>query len=304
MQTEKSILKKWQAKPSVSVLYQLIKKLINNQLFLIITAIIGSVLITEGCFAQAEITNNAFSAGEDVEYQVYYNWGFIWMEAAWVRFAVDETQWDQKPALHLVSTGSTLSGYDWFYKVRDRYETIVDPVTLMPYWFKCETNEGKNWARETYNFYPENNLIVTQTANAKHSFRVDSIKVKPRTTDLLTAIYLCRNLDFSNLKIDTRIPIYCVVTNKKYDLYMRYLGRETIENRHDQKFNCYKFTVLLVDGSIFDGGEDMTVWVSDDNNRIPILIEAKIQVGSIKAYVKTINGNRWPMVKPVGDPSF
>jgi hypothetical protein len=253
-------------------------------------------------FGQTEIVNNAFSAGEDVEYQVYYNWGFIWMEAAWVRFAIDETQWEQKQALHLVSTGSTLSGYDWFYKVRDRYESIVDPNSLMPYWFKCETNEGNNWARETYKFEPENQMIITQTANAKHPFRIDSLKVKPRTTDLLTAIYLCRNVDFSKLMIDTRIPINCVVTNKKYDLYMRYVGRETIENRHDQKFNCYKFTVLLVDGSIFSGGEDMTVWVSDDNNRIPILIEAKIQVGSIKAFVKEIKGNRWPISKPDDDP--
>lgn len=247
---------------------------------------------------QQSIENNAFTIGEDVDYDVYYNWGFIWMHAAQVRFMVKEAKWQNKPALNLISEGSTLSGYDWFYMVRDHYESIVNPQTLNPYWFKCDTHEGSHWAKEIYHFDNEKSLVVTQTANVNRPFGIDTLKVKPNTTDLLTAIYICRNLDFQNLVPNTKIPIFTVVGNKKYDLYIRYIGFETIENRTDEQYNCYKFAVKLVDGSIFSGGEDMTVWVSNDQNRIPILIEARIKVGAIKAYVKTVKGNRWPMTKP------
>ncbi len=247
---------------------------------------------------QQVIVNNAFTVGEDVDYDVYYNWGFIWMHAAQVRFMVKETKWQNKPALNLVSEGATLSGYDWFFMVRDHYESIVDPKTLNPYWFKCNTHEGSHWANEIYHFDNDKLQVITQTANVNKPFGIDTLKVKPNTTDLLTAIYVCRNLDFAHLIPNTRIPIFTVVGNKKYDLYIRYIGLEKIENRLEEQYNCYKFAVKLVDGSIFSGGEDMTVWVSDDLNRIPILIEAKIKVGSIKAYVKTVKGNKWPMSKP------
>ncbi len=99
----------------------------------------------------------------------------------------------------------------------------------------------------------------------------------------------------------TKIPIRMIVDGKVYDLYIRYLGKEIIETREDRKFRCLKFTPLVVPGTIFKSGEDMTVWVTDDLNRIPIIVEAKVLVGSIKAVFIDAKGLRNPVSAEIFD---
>ena len=92
-----------------------------------------------------------------------------------------------------------------------------------------------------------------------------------------------------------------VVDGEIHDIYIRYLGKETIKNRDGRTFKCLKFSPLLVEGTIFESGEDMTVWVTDDANRIPIIVEAKILIGSVKAvFVDAIN-TRHPITAEVID---
>ena len=83
-----------------------------------------------------------------------------------------------------------------------------------------------------------------------------------------------------------------VIDNKVHNLYVRYLGKEIIADRNKQKYRCVKFSALLVSGTIFQGGEELSVWVTDDYNKIPILIEAGILVGSIKVYLSEAKGLR------------
>ena len=75
----------------------------------------------------------------------------------------------------------------------------------------------------------------------------------------------------------------------------RYLGKEDVMNRNNRNFHCFKFSFLVVEGTIFTGGEALTIWVTDDPNLIPVRIDAKILVGSVKAMVSEIKGNRWPL---------
>jgi len=82
--------------------------------------------------------------------------------------------------------------------------------------------------------------------------------------------------------------------NEVYDLYIRYLGKETIKTRYG-KFHAIKFKPLLVKGTIFEGGEKMTVWVSDDPNHFPVRIESPIAVGSIKVDMMGYRNNRYPV---------
>jgi Protein of unknown function (DUF3108) len=97
----------------------------------------------------------------------------------------------------------------------------------------------------------------------------------------LSAIYYARNIDFEKYKPDDKIPFTMFLDNEVYNLYIKYLGKETIKTRFG-KFNAIKFKPLLVKGTLFEGGEKMTVWVSDDANHVPLRIESPIVVGSVK----------------------
>lgn len=85
-----------------------------------------------------------------------------------------------------------------------------------------------------------------------------------------------------------------VLDNEVHNLYIKYEGREVIKTKYG-RFNAIKFKPLLIKGTIFEGGEKMTVWVTDDANKIPIRIESPIVVGSVKVDMMGYKGLRYPM---------
>jgi hypothetical protein len=241
-------------------------------------------------FGQCAKVPDTYKPGEILTYDAYYNWGFIWVHAANIEFSVKSIIYHSKPVLHFSAIGNSRKNYDWIYKVRDSFQSYVDKETFQPIWFERRTSEGGYNAYENYVFNPSKSLVISATENSKKPLAKDTITVKPCTFDVLTAVYLCRSLNFENVKINQKIPVNTIIDNKVYPLYIRYLGNETIKTRTEQKFKCIKFSVLLVEGTIFKGGEDMTIWVTDDANRVPVLVEAKILIGSVKAYLNTTQG--------------
>jgi hypothetical protein len=244
-------------------------------------------------------SNNAFSEGEVLNYSVYYNWRFIWLNAGWVEFKVKPHNYLNKPVYHFDSYGSSRVSYDWIFKVRDHFQAYVDKETFSPVWFHRKNYEGGYEVDNKYFFDWDKKWAITFTENSKRPFKQDTVELKECTYDVLTLIYYCRNLNFNELKPKDTIPIVSIIDNEIFDLYIRYLGREKITDRNKQEYNTIKFSALLVEGTIFTGGEDLIVWVTDDENRVPILVEAKILVGSVKAYLEQAKGLKNPMTAKI-----
>lgn len=235
--------------------------------------------------SECEIQNDAFSSGEELIYQASYNWGFIWLDAGEVIFKTEMAEHNGTPCYKLSGVGGTYPSYDWIYKVRDRFEAWVDTSTLKPYRYIRDVNEG---GRLFYNecFFNFNKLrAYCVTKEKKKSPRLDTVNISCCTFDPLTMIYYSRNVDFSKYKANDTIPISLFLDNKVYSLYLRYLGKEVLKLDDKNTFNCIKFSPKLVEGTIFKGGEGMTVWATDDKNRIPVYVEAPIIVGTVKAKI-------------------
>jgi hypothetical protein len=241
--------------------------------------------------------NFAFKEGEIIRYQAYYNWGFIWLNAGYIEFKVKEASYLTRPVYHLDAFGATHKSYEWIYKVNDHFESYLDKQTLLPLWFNQATYEGGYKANNRYFFDYIKKKAYLNTENSNQPFKKDTLNLPSCTFDLISVVYYCRNLNFSKLKIGDTIPIKSIIDDQFFNLYIRYLGKEKIKNRDDIEYNCIKFSALLVEGTIFKGGEDMFIWVTDDMNRIPILVEAKILIGSVKAYFENAEGLRYPVQK-------
>ncbi|MEN8120866.1 MAG: DUF3108 domain-containing protein [Bacteroidota bacterium] len=237
----------------------------------------------------------SFQAGEELYYDVVYNWGFIWVEAGSVDFKVHNEQLDGREVFHFESTGTSLKKYDWFFKVRDYYDSWAEIADLKPIKYSRNTSEGKQKADNKYWFDYKLQKIYTNTWNSKRKRKLDTLALAPCIFDIMTAVYYVRTLDLSKYKINEKIPLSMIVDNEIYVLYGRYLGKETIKTREEKKYDCLKFSISLVEGTMFKGGEDLTVWVSNDNNRIPLLIEAKILVGSVKATFNRAKNIKHPL---------
>tara|TARA_B110000046_G_scaffold6188_1_gene6478 strand:+ start:5832 stop:6668 length:837 start_codon:yes stop_codon:yes gene_type:complete len=237
-------------------------------------------------YAQSEY----FHFGEDLEYTITYNWGFIWVDAGQVNFRVTETHAFNQPAIKFTGDGNTFSKYDWFYKVRDHYESITEPGTFKPYTFVRNVAEGNTKINNAYVFNQQKNLAYSSIMQENGTFIKDTIEVGEKTYDVISMIYLARKIPFEEYNKDDKIPISLILDNAVYDTYIRYLGKELVAIKGLKPIESYKFRPNLIDGTIFTGGEGMTVWVSADKNRVPLVVETPIVVGDIKAILtKTTN---------------
>ena len=240
--------------------------------------------------ADCSISHNIFRSGEKVTYRAFYNWGFIWITAADVIFTVNDTVYDGKDCYHLKSVSSNLKQYDWFYKVRERFESIIKKDSLKPYWFLRESYEGGYVAYNNYLYDYKSNRLKISSYTSDRRYKEEQLTLKPCTFDVLSAIYFCRNINFSALTNDERMPLTMAIDNEVVDLYLKFLGRETITLHDGKTYDTFKFSAMLVKGTIFKGGEDLFVWVTNDNYHIPVMVEAKILIGSVKAILVGVEG--------------
>lgn len=246
--------------------------------------------------------NKAFQFGERIDYTIYYHLAGVWVGAGDVYFKVDSSLIRNRLYYHFNSYGTSFKKYDWIHKVRDKYEayTLVDG--FKPLRFKREVNEGSTYIREDYVFKQNEKKVITLRQLEEDEPMVkDTVVLKDCSFDVLSMIYFARNLDFSNAEIDEKIPIRIFLDNESYDSYIRFLGVKTIKIKELGTFRCIVFSPLLIEGTIFNAGEDMTVWVTDDKNRVPLLIETPILVGSIRARVNKIQGLRYELDSKIDD---
>ena len=231
------------------------------------------------------IRNTAFQAGEEVNYTVYYSVAGIYIDAGIATFTNVLEKMNGKPVYHISGVGKTNPSYDWVYKVRDKYESYIDTGTLQPLKFIRNVDEGGHKKYENITFNRNANTAVTTSG---------VFKVPDCVQDVLSAVYYARNIDFSKYKIDDKIPFAMFLDNEVFNMYIRYLGKETVKTKYG-KFKAIKFKPLLIKGTIFEGGEKMTVWVTDDANRVPVRIESPIVVGKVKVDMMSSKNLRYPL---------
>ncbi|MEQ8623353.1 MAG: DUF3108 domain-containing protein [Vicingaceae bacterium] len=270
--------------------------------FLVCTCLAFLFLGHQGTSQECSPQNTTFQIGERIDYTIYYHLAGVWVGAGDVYFKVDAATINDRPYYHFSSYGSSYKKYDWIYKVRDTYETYTSVDDFKPLRFKRKVNEGSTHIREDYVFKHALDKVVTlRQMEADEPFVKDTVDLKECSFDVLSMIYYARNIDFSDVALDERVPIRIFIDNESYDSYIRYLGKKEIEIKGLGRFRCIVFSPFLIEGTIFNAGEDMTVWVSDDKNRVPLLIETPILVGSIKARVNTMEGLRYELDSKIED---
>jgi len=237
--------------------------------FILVLMIISFPLLAGDEFCGAQ--NTAFLGNETLTYKVYYRVANVYFGAGEAVFHTTIEQLNGKTVYHIVGDGKTYSFYDNFFKVRDKYETFIDTATIQPLKFIRNINEGGYKKYENVSFNKTVNTAITSDG---------VFKVPGCVQDVMSAIYYARNIDFSKMKPDDKIPFSMFLDNQVYNLYIRYVGKETIKTKYG-KFRTIKIKPLLIKGTIFEGGEKMTVWVSDDGNHIPVRVESPISVGSV-----------------------
>jgi hypothetical protein len=231
------------------------------------------------------IKNTAFKTGESITMKVFYNTAGMYIGAGEATFTTNIERFNGKTAYHCIGDGKSYPFFDNFFKVRDRYESYIDTTTMLPMKFIRNVDEGG------YKIY--NNVSFNHTAGTAVS--TNGIYKTPNCIqDVVSAIYYARNINFDKFNEGDKIPFDMFLDDEVYHIYIRYLGKEQVKTRYG-KFRAIKFKPLLIKGTIFEGGEKMTAWVSDDPNHLLLRVESPITVGSIKIDMYGYKNLRYPL---------
>jgi hypothetical protein len=231
------------------------------------------------------ISNRCIQPGEKINFKVYYNLSALWIAAGEANFTTSMQQVNGQNLYHIVGEGHTYSSYDWIFRVRDKYQTYLDASTLLPVKFLRDVDEGG---------YIITNRVRFDQKNRKAYSNNKIFSVPECVQDILSAIYYARNIDYNQYKPGAKIPFKLFLDDEVYSLYIRYLGKERIVTKYGT-FNAIKLAPLLIKGTLFKGGEEMEIWVSDDQNHLPLRINSPILVGSVKVDMMGYQHLKFPL---------
>ena len=225
-----------------------------------------------------KIFNNAFKEGEKLRYFVSY--GFL--DAGEVTIEVKSTskKGNKRSLYHCIGKGRTTGIFSAFYKVKDVYQSYIDKESIMPWFFIRDVNEGGYKIKQNYVF--KQNLKKVNNG-------IKEFKVPMGIQDMVSSFYKSRTLNFDKMKPGKIFSFKCFMDDEIYDLKIKYLCDEKVKVRLGS-FKCHKFVPVVQEGRYFKSEDDVKFWISADKNKIPILIKAKIPVGSLKLHLVDFQG--------------
>jgi hypothetical protein len=248
-------------------------------------------------YDHCSMSNTAFQGGEEVTYKVYYNLNFVWVPAGEVTFRVE----DYGHQYYLNAEGRTYSSYNWFFEVEDSYHSYVDKQTLLPTVSIRDVQEGGYTLYEKNNFDQRNHTAHTIRGRSKEKIKENKVfQLDNCMHDILSIIYYTRNVDANQLKPGDKIPIEVFMDKEVWPLNMKFMEREKgTKIKGLGSFNTLRLSPEVISGDVFEEGTEMSIYVSDDQNKIPLLIESPVSVGSVKAVLKDYKGLRYPLTAEV-----
>jgi len=233
----------------------------------------------------------AYESGEWFKFRIHY--GFI--NAGFATLQIQEAVKNNKKVYHATGKGYTVGMSRFFFKVDDTYESYFDKMTNKPYQFIRKIDEG-GYTKDQEGFFNQasNKVLVKNYKNNTEN----TFSVTENVQDIISAFYYLRNHpNIDKLKIGESIVVDMFFDDEVFKFKLKFIGREIIKTKFGTAPTMI-FRPLVQSGRVFKEEESLLVWISDDENKIPLRIKASLAVGSIKADLESFKGLKNPfMVK-------
>jgi len=230
-----------------------------------------------------KIGEPVFKVGEQLSYKLKY--GIF--TAAETEINVEESpkKFEGHPAFHIVADSKTAGTFDVFYKVRNRYETYVDETTLQPYFYTENRHESNYKHTDNVTFNHQDDKITA----AKGVF-----PFKGKVFDFLSAYYFSRSIDISKIHVGDKFDLQYFLEDGIHTLEITYAGKEKVSSSLGN-FNCLKFNPTIIPGRVFKKNSKLYLWITDDENRIPIKAHVELIVGSVTMDLTSAKNLKFPL---------
>jgi hypothetical protein len=237
------------------------------------------------------IENNSFGPGEHIEYRVHY--GIINAAEAVVHVENKIQKVNNRPCYVVKVTGRTTGAFDLVSKVRDTWQSYIDTSAIIPQQFYTNKREGGYKNIERVIFDHENEVANRYDLDDKKE--KNSYKVPKNIQDVVSGYYYLRTFDFKNMKIGQSIMVKAFFEGDIIEMRMKYAGKDKIKTKYGLA-KVFKLNPVLPNNNFFEDENSIRIWVSDDENKIPLKIEVDLKIGAISMDIKKYSGLRNPLV--------
>lgn len=236
--------------------------------------------------AVRNIPQNSFGRGEVLSYKVHY--GFLNGGEATVETSHGLERVNDRPCYKATVSGKTIGSLDLFMRVRDQWRSYIDTTSILPIRTQRDIAENNYRKKETVDFDHQHDQVEVRdhTKNTRSNY-----KIVNNSLDMVSGFYYLRTLNFDRMRVGEVIKMPGFFDGENFLLEVTYKGRQVVETKAGD-IRTFKLVPKMPANKIFKGENAITVYLSDDLNKIPVLFQAEMFVGSVKVDMFKYQGLR------------
>ena len=267
-----------------------------KQLFLILYFLLPFISINANEFP--------FQAKEELKFDIHYKYGLVMLKAGTANFNVVEGSYNNKNSFQTSLDFKTTSFFDKIFKMRDTFYSHITE-NLQPLYHIRTINEGNYQFREEI-FFNQFSTKYTEARIKRESkgiLKFDTILTSNiYSYDILNLIlYIC-SFDYSQFKPNQVETVCNFIGKEKVSVTIRYEGQSIVEKNDNLKYNTRKIALDFSDSNFNEAKSAVEIWISDDKNRIPIKIKAKLKIGAAEVHLSSWKNLKYPLTSEIKIP--
>lgn len=233
--------------------------------------------------------NKAIASGEKLVYTASYNMSGVLTDIAQVTMETSDVKTSKATLLRLKCTAATYSKWDHFFKIRDLYESYVNPKNLTPYLYNRDINEGNYYKNMKYTFDYKTSSVKSVQKKKNNNIENKTVNINSGTKDIVSTLYSIRLYDFANMGVGNSKTLPVIFDREEIKAKITYLGKETLSTAIGKK-ECYKLAIGSSETGVLQGKNSNFLWLTADENKIPVYAKFKIPVGNGELKIKSASG--------------
>ncbi len=235
------------------------------------------------------VRNASFGRGEMLKYKIHY--GIINAADGEIETSGDLHRVNDRPCYKVSVSGRTTGSFDFFLRIRDTWRSYIDTAAILPQKFTLDIAESKYRKKESMDFDHTANTVTVENQKEK---KKQTFSAPDNVQDLVSGIFFIRTLDYTNRKPGEQIKVKGFFDDEVFDMTVTYRGHENVETKAGS-FRCIRLSPKMPPNKLFKGENAIAVYLSDDVNKIPVLVQAELFVGSVKLDLYEYKGLRGPI---------
>lgn len=265
----------------------------HNRILLSLLVIVVCVQLNA---QQCKVENICFQAGEELIYDMYFKYGLINTKAGRSSMTIFNEVYKGENVLKMQLIGNTRGVASKLISLSDTL-TSFTTKELVPLAYEKNAHESGDYTIEKATYLYENSKTTIKTSRIRNQeLRFDErLSSESCIYDMLSVVYYARTLDYSTMKKGDKVSISFLSGRRILNMDMENHGIEIVKANNDKKYNCIKLVLVINADAFEDKKEAMTVYITNDSNRMPVCIDSKLKIGSTRAILKSYKGTIYPV---------